>query len=301
MSHTSDDHLKCVEKNHNMSKQFELTRPALSVPSFRVEGRCFLITGGTQGLGFAIARVLKEQGAAGLALVSRSAEKGMAVCADLSDGACHCVHVPADLANPNEASGVVARAVDLLQDIGPISGFVNAAATSARGNLFTETVEGFDRHFALNVRAPFLITQGAASHMIARGIPGSIVNIGSCAAHGGAPFVMAYSASKGALINLTKINAAELAAKRIRVNAVNMGWCCTDHENHIQSIRNPNWLSEADRGVPLGRILRPEDVACTVLFLLSDASLMMTGTVIDQHPEYPHDMISLADEEGKGR
>ena len=244
--------------------------------------------------------MLKEQGAIGLALVSRSSEKGQAACDELNDESCSCVHIEADLSQADQASSCVARAIQLLR--GPISGLVNAAATTARGNLLNETADGFDRQFAINTRAPFLITQAVSQHMIDTGVSGgSIVNIGSCAAHGGAPFVMAYSTSKAALTAMTKTHAAELAPRQIRVNAVNMGWTLTDNEDALQRARNDEWLMQADQNVPLGRILRPQDVACTVLFLLSNASNMMTGSVIELHPEWADGMISLVDDEEKGR
>jgi NAD(P)-dependent dehydrogenase (short-subunit alcohol dehydrogenase family) len=276
--------------------------PPLSCCSLSVVGRSFVITGGSQGLGLSVARLLKEQGAKGLALVSRSVDKGNQVCHELSDDSCCCVHIAADLSQAEEASSVVDKAANLLKHVGPISGVVNSAATTARGNLFTETADGFDQQFAMNTRAPFLITQAAAKHMIQHQVVGgSIVNIGSCAAHGGAPFVMAYSASKAALTAMTKTHAAELASKKIRVNAVNMGWTCTANEDALQRSRNADWLEEADASVPLGRILRPQDVACTVVFLLSSASNMMTGSVLELHPEWADGMISLVDDETKGR
>lgn len=276
--------------------------PPLSVPSLGVAGRCFLVTGGTQGLGLAVARLLKAQGAAGLALVARTAERGAAACRELSGDGCACVFVAADLADAAAAAGVVPRAAELLRQVGPLSGVVNAAATTARGSLRTETADGFDRHMAVNVRAPFLVTQAAARHMAAAGVArGSIVNIGSCAAHGGAPFVMAYSTSKAAVVAMTKTHAAELAPRGIRVNAVNMGWTLTDNEDALQRRRTADWLAQADAGVPLGRIMRPQDVACTVVFLLSEASNMMTGTVLELHPEWADGLISLVDDESKGR
>ena len=123
-----------------------------------------------------------------------------------------------------------------------------------------------------------------------------MVNIASVASHGGAPFIMAYSVSKAALVALTKNNAAELAPRRIRVNAVNMGWCYTDNEDKLQKANtgDEKWIEKADAGCPLGRILRPADVASTVCFLLSSASSMMTGSVIELHPEFSEGMLSLA-------
>lgn len=115
-----------------------------------------------------------------------------------------------------------------------------------------------------------------------RGI-GSIVNICSVASKGGAPFILGYSCAKSALKTLTKNNAAELASKGIRVNGIDMGWCLTENENRLQSaLGGEDWWKKADESVPLGRILRPVDVAASVLFLLSGASVMMTGSIIGE-------------------
>lgn len=272
--------------------------PPLSTPQLTVAGRVFVITGGTQGLGKAIARLLKEQGAAGLVLVSRSKDKGAEASSELNGDGCKCVWLEADLSKAADASSVIPKASEVMKDVAPISGVVNAAATTARGNLFTTTSDDFDLQMNINVRAPFLITQKAAKHMIEAGVEGgSIVNIASCAAHGGAPFILAYSTAKAALVVLTKNNAAELAPHKIRVNAINMGWTLTDNEDKIQRTEHAdgvNWLQSADAGVPLGRILRPQDVATTVVFLLSGASAMMSGSILELHPEWPDGMISTS-------
>mmetsp|Transcript_26805 Transcript_26805/g.34949 ORF Transcript_26805/g.34949 Transcript_26805/m.34949 type:complete len:280 (-) Transcript_26805:821-1660(-) len=269
--------------------------PPLSSAGIDASGRVYLITGGSQGLGLAIARMLKGQGAAGLVLVSRSKDKGLKVCEELSSSHCRCEWVGADMSNVDDCSSVIAKAAEVMKEVGPISGIVNAAATTERGNLFTTSAESFDMQMALNVRAPFLITQAAAKHMIDNNVKGgSIVNICSVAAHGGAPFIMAYSASKAALVALTKNNAAELAPKGIRVNGVNMGWCLTENEDKLQRKQSDDsWAERADGGVPIGRILRPEDVSSTVGFLLSGASSLMTGSILELHPECNLDMLSL--------
>jgi NAD(P)-dependent dehydrogenase (short-subunit alcohol dehydrogenase family) len=273
--------------------------PPLSSQDISVSGRTFVVTGGTQGLGLAIARYLKHKGASGLVLVSRSAEKGQALIQELGDSNCLVVFVEADLSDASQAESVIPKAVTLLNGK-LISGVVNAAATTPRGNLFTTTSEAFDLQMAVNVRAPFLISQGAARHMKEYGLRGSIVNICSCAVHGGAPFIMAYSVAKSALMTLTKNNAAELAPLGIRVNGVNMGWCYTDNEDALQTSQSDaQWIDRADTSTPLGRILRPQDVAATVGFLLSDASAMMTASIVDLHPEYAHGMLSLLDTDAR--
>ena len=281
------------------------TSPALHPPLASrhpsVHGRTIIITGGTQGLGLAVARQLASWGASGLVLVSRSADKVEAakmeiIAAAASSTSCLVIHVCADLSIAEAVQAVVPKALEQLPSGTIITGLVNCAAMTARGNLFTTTAADFDAPFALNVRAPFLLTAAVAQHAMDQkaAARSSIVHITSCAAHGGAPFVMAYSASKAALVNLTKTQAAQLAPYGMRVNAVNMGWCYTQAENALQTKQtDAQWIERADQSVPLGRILRPEDVAVTVAFLLSDASSMTTGSVMDLHPEFAHGLLSL--------
>ena len=99
-----------------------------------------------------------------------------------------------------------------------------------------------------------MITQGAAKHMMENNVRGSIVNICSVAAKGGAPFIMEYSWAKAALVSFTKYNAAELAPKGIRLKWLNMGWCLTENEHKLQSQQSgdENWYETASKGVPLG-------------------------------------------------
>ncbi|KAL7524529.1 hypothetical protein ACHAXR_000612, partial [Thalassiosira sp. AJA248-18] len=253
-------------------------------------------------LGLEIASQLKRNGAAAIVLVSRSPDKAQSAVERLSGGendiappqpACVIKFVRADLSNSTEASSAVPRAVELLSKETTlkqpiiISGVVNAAAITSRGNLLTTTADMFDEQFATNVRGPFLVTQSAAQHMIERNVPrglGSIVNICSVAAKGGAPFILGYSCAKSALVTLTKNNAAELAPRGIRVNGINMGWTLTENEHKLQSEvhNNEEWWKNADESVPLGRILRPADVAASVLFLLSGASVMMNGSILGE-------------------
>mmetsp|Transcript_37431 Transcript_37431/g.116606 ORF Transcript_37431/g.116606 Transcript_37431/m.116606 type:complete len:289 (-) Transcript_37431:13-879(-) len=266
--------------------------PPLSRPSFDLSGQHFIVTGGTQGLGLEIARQLKALGAAKIALLSRTKSKGEAVVAELSGGGCTAVFVEANMADP---ASVMAAAAESIKALGKVDGLINAAGTTERGNLMDTTVEMFDKQFDINTRAPFLLTQAVAKHWIDSKIRGgSIVNVSSIAAKGGAPFIMAYSASKAALNVLTTNNAAELAPHGIRVNAVNMGWTLTDNENDLMVAKGgPEWLDTAEPGLPMKRIMRPVDVACTVCFLLSPAAQMTTGNLYDLHPDTAIGPLSL--------
>merc|ERR1712125_181472 len=165
------------------------------------------------------------------------------------------------------------------QAFGTIDGLVNSAATCfPRGTLEDTSLELWDGMFHLNTRVVFLVTQAVAKHMKEHKVQGSIMGIASIAAQGGASWITAYSASKAAVCSLTKTNAFELRPHGIRVNAINMGWCLTDKEDQGQrGWRGEDWLEKAEESHPMGRLMRPVDVAGTVGHLLSDASLMLTG------------------------
>jgi len=258
----------------------------LSTPTFRVDGRSFIVTGSTSGLGREIARSLARQGARGVLIHGTSVERGAEVVESISKECpdCKVLFQAADLHDAKQCARLVPAAE---QAFGTIDGLVNSAATCfPRGTLEDTSVELWDGMFQLNTRAVFLITQAAAKHMREHKVPGSIVNIASIAAQGGAPWITAYSASKAAVVSMTKTNAFELRPHGIRVNAINMGWCLTDKEMQGQnSWKGEDWLVKAEKEHPMGRLMRPVDVAGTVGHLLSDATTMLTGAIIDFAPE----------------
>ncbi len=246
----------------------------------RIDGKIALVTGGTQGLGAAIARLFAQGGAAGIAIVGRDQAKGEAVAREVT--ASHGVPVlmiAADLAQQDQVMRVVATAA---AHFGRIDILVNAAGVTDRGNLLNTSPELFDRIFAVNVRAPFFLMQEAVKHMTSAGIEGRIVNIGSASARAGQPFLAAYSASKGALATLTRNSGFALMRNRVRVNQLDIGWMASDHEKIIQmqESNDPDWQAKAEAALPFGRLLEPREVAKAVLWMVSDDSGMMTGAVI---------------------
>jgi NAD(P)-dependent dehydrogenase (short-subunit alcohol dehydrogenase family) len=245
-----------------------------------LKGKTALVTGSTQGIGEGIARAAAEAGAAGLCITGRDATRGTRVAEDITKSGCPAHFVAGDLANAESCREVVAFAVTRL---GHVHGLVNAAGLTDRGTIDDTSVELWDRLFAVNVRAPFLLTQELVHHLKAAKQTGSIVNIITRSSHGGQPFLTAYSASKGALATLTKNNAHALRTARIRVNGLNIGWADTPGEHTIQQRDgNPtDWLSRAEPAQPFGRLIKPRDVAMAAVYLLSDASEMMTGALID--------------------
>ena len=246
-----------------------------------LEGKYAVVTGGTQGLGEATARLFVERGAAGVVIVGRNAERGNAIAGELSAKGSKVVFQRADLSSVADCRKVIAAADTAF---GTLHILANVAALTERGSVWDTSPELFDRMMAMNVRAPFFLMQDAVKLMERNGVAGSIINISSVAAYGSVPMLTAYAASKAALNILTKNVAYSVMRHRIRVNAMNLGWMDTPGEDTIQRRYHSDgkdWLKAAEAGQPFGRLLKPAEVARAIAFLASDESGMMTGAVVD--------------------
>jgi NAD(P)-dependent dehydrogenase (short-subunit alcohol dehydrogenase family) len=249
--------------------------------SARVDGKIVIINGGTHGLGETTARHLAASGAAGLVLAGRSATKGRSLAAELAAAGTPTEYVEADMED-REAPRRIVAATDAA--FGTVHGVVNVAATTFRDNVWTATPDGWDTMMAVNVRAPFFLLQAAAELMRREGVSGSIVNIGSTSGHGGQPFIASYCVSKGALSVMTKNMAYALMRHGIRVNQISPGWMDTAAEDAVQRRFHgavDGWLERAEAEQPMGRLIKPIEVARFVTFYLSDDSGMATGTIVD--------------------
>ena len=252
-----------------------------SLEKLALDGKVAIITGGTQGLGETIAHLFADRGAAGIVICGRTAKNGEKVKAALEKKGVKAVYVEADLGKVDDARKVV-EAAD--KAFGKVDALVNVAAITDRGTIWDTSPELFDRMFAINVRAPFFLTQEAAKIMRRNKSPGTIVNIISMSGHGGQSFITAYCASKGALITLTKNVANAYASKRIRCNGILTGWMDTPGENAIQQNfhgLDKDWLAKAEKAQPMGQLVKPDQVAGLAAYLLSPESGVMTGALVD--------------------
>jgi NAD(P)-dependent dehydrogenase (short-subunit alcohol dehydrogenase family) len=251
-------------------------------------GKVVLISGGTQGLGAAIARASVREGAI-VVSSGRNDERGAKVVAELESAGGSASFVHTDISDVAAAQASVAATIERH---GRIDGLVNAAGLTTRGSMLDTTPELFDQHIAVNLRGPFFLMQAAIADMKKRGAPGGIVNVISIDSHGGQSFLAPYVAAKAGLAGLTKNAAHAHRWDRIRINGLNMGWSATDGEDQTQRRAQRaggdrrtqgagDWQAAAGAALPMGKLGQPDEIADFVAFLLSDRSGVVTGSVID--------------------
>lgn len=246
---------------------------------FDFDNKVAIVTGGSSGMGEATARLMTTNGLTGAVLVGRDTERGNAVAADLTQAGCTSVFVAADLAEVGAIEQIMAAASAFER----LDVLVNVAGVSDRNTLANASTDFFDRMVAINVRAPYFLSQAAAERM-RQTDGGAIVNVGSVAGYAGEPKISVYSITKAALRTMTTVTAQELRSDRIRVNQVNPGWSETPHEDRIQRTYDgagDDWRERAGEQLPMGRLLNVDEIARAICYLASDASGIVTGSVFD--------------------
>lgn len=236
-----------------------------------------LVVGGTTGVGAGVARAAVREGAT-VVVTGRRPERGEALAAELGERASHLV---GDVTDPDDARGVVTATVERH---GRVDCLVNCAGLTSRGTLLDTTPELFDAHIATNLRGPFFTMQAAVADMTGRKVPGTIVNISSISARGGQPYLAAYVAAKAGLSGLTKNVAHAHRFDRVRVNAMNIGWTETEGEDATQREfhdAGDDWVEKANAQLPMGKLGQVDEIADAVVFLLSERSGVVTGSVLD--------------------
>ncbi len=236
--------------------------------------RVAIVTGGSEGIGRAIALAFAQDGAK-VAIVSRTKARCDEVVSEIQKGGGTAISVPTDVREKKAVSNMVQKT---LEQFGHVDILVNNAGSNF--GTFTDFVDvkesSWNAYFQENLTSVFLCTNEVAPTMI-RQEKGNIINISSITALCGAIKLTAYAAAKAAIINVTKSLAIAWAPYNIRVNCIAPGFILTDN---MRRLRTPENIAEIPKKIPLQRHGRPEDIAKTALFLVSDNSDYITGQTI---------------------
>jgi NAD(P)-dependent dehydrogenase (short-subunit alcohol dehydrogenase family) len=245
----------------------------------RLQGRAALITGAGSGIGRATAELFSAEGAA-VGVVDMSAEAAKETVAKITVAGGQALALVADVTSAEQVELMVAQAVS---EFGRLDLLYNNAGVDSRGSVADATEDDWDRCFAVNVKGTFLCSKAAIPHLRDAG-GGAIVNQGSVAGLVAVPNFAAYCAAKGAVVSLTRSMAIDLASHRIRVNAICPGTVFTPLMEPMLRARGDGDL---DAGLaktlvkyPIGRLGTPEEIARVALFLSSDESSFMTGSIV---------------------
>ncbi|MGH7917146.1 MAG: SDR family NAD(P)-dependent oxidoreductase [Candidatus Binataceae bacterium] len=239
---------------------------------FDLNGRVAVVTGGNGGIGRGIALGLARAGAA-VAVLARNEEKNQAVLRELLSLGARALALRLDVTQRMDLK----PALDQVEGaLGPIDILVNNAGIAFPGGVLTVAPDDWDRVIETNLNACFLLSKHAAQAMVAHG-GGKIINIGSEYSLFGNRIAPSYAASKGALIQLTKSMAIELAPHNIQVNAIIPGWIESDMTAPIKS---RSFYQEILTRTPAGRFGTPDECAGAAIFLSSPASDFVTGAAI---------------------
>jgi len=239
----------------------------------RFQGQTILVTGASEGIGFAVAQGLAGEGAHVVMIARRPDVLGRSV-ASIREAGGSCEGTVLDVSDHDALAGFIA---ELGRRPGRLDGLVNNAFTSIQKDIASTTLEDWRAVFAVNVEAAFVAIQAVLPIMQAQG-GGAIVNIASVSGVRARPNSAAYSSSKAALIHLGAIAAIEAAPHKIRVNTIIPGATTTPSFQRAFASMPPQDLKALGEGqVPLGRFANAQDVAKGVLFMLSDEAGFVTG------------------------
>jgi 3-oxoacyl-[acyl-carrier protein] reductase len=245
----------------------------------RFAGKVALVTGGSRGIGKAVAQALAREGASVVVNYVQNASEARRVVEEIRGMGGQAVSVMADVSQMKAARRLVDETVAAF---GRLDILVNNAGINIGGTILDTPEEDWDRVIAVNLKGPFNCMQAAAKVMV-RQSSGKIVNISSISGLGGAPKgELAYSCSKAGLICLTRVVAQDLGPHGINVNCVAPGWTITDMVRKLagseEKFRELNAIKTQQAA--LARVGDPRDIANVVLFLASDESNFVSGQVI---------------------
>lgn len=239
-----------------------------------LEGKVAIVTGGSRGIGEAIARTFAAHGAR-VVIASRKVEGVQAVAESIGKehGADSVLAVGAHTGKEEECVRLVGAAIE---KFGKVDVLVNNAGTNPYfGPMLNAEMGAWDKTFDVNLKGYFWCAREVAKHCIAREAPGSIVSITSVAGLMGTPLQGIYAATKAAVISMTKTLAIELAPSKIRVNAIAPGFVDTRLASAI--LKNDELLAHVLAKTPMRRYGTPDEIAGGALYLASDTASFLTG------------------------
>jgi 2-dehydro-3-deoxy-D-gluconate 5-dehydrogenase len=246
----------------------------MKTSTFDLGGKVAIVTGGNGGIGLGMARGLAEAGA-GIAIVGRNEAKSVAAVAELKQHGARAISVTADV---TDKAAVADMAERVRRELGRIDILVNNAGINIRKPPHALDLEEWDRVIRTNLTSAFLCSQAVYPAMKEAG-GGKIINIGSMMAIFGAAYAAAYSASKGAIVQLTKSLATAWAKDNVQVNAVLPGWIDTELTRDARH-QVPGLNERILNRTPAGRWGMPDDLAGVAVFLSGPASDFVTGATI---------------------
>ena len=241
---------------------------------FALEGKSAIVTGGTKGLGKAMAEALADAGAQ-VAVISRHADEATAVAAELSTQyGTECTGHACDVTDEAQVTTTVAQ---IAEKFGQIDILVNNAGINIRGSIDSLSLAEFTQVQAINVTGPWLMCRAVAPHMLARGA-GRVINIGSTLSIIALADRTPYASSKGGILQLSRALALEWAPHGITVNTVMPGPFATEMNTSL--LEDPESYKQFVAKIPLGRWGELEEIQGLIVFLAGDASSYITGAGI---------------------
>jgi NAD(P)-dependent dehydrogenase (short-subunit alcohol dehydrogenase family) len=245
------------------------------VPDLSLKQQVAIVTGGSKGIGRAIAMAFSEAGA-WVAVAARGEEDLVQTAKEIEAAGGKAIPVVTDVTDPAQVDTLVEKTVDAFGTVDILVN--NAGAAPFLSTIDQIRLEGFEKYFRVNFMSAVYCSKAVAPILLPKG-SGSVLNVASVAGFIASPGLTYYSSAKAALINLTKTLAREWAASGIRVNAVAPGWVETEMNERARR-EAPEFVRSTTAAIPLGRWGHPEEVASAAVFLCSPAASFITGAVL---------------------